>query len=491
MTNNKFNKTDTMNLSREEVVKRMTEDANFRLELVSENPYWFFVFYMHKYIKYPMAEFHKEMLEIIENQDTELAVITAFRGSGKSTLFTTLAPIWSVLGKPKNKFVVIASQTRQQAKQHFSNLKKELEDNDRLKMDLGPFEDKTEEWGQYGIHIKDYDARIIAVSTGQSIRGIRHGAHRPDLIICDDIDDLESVKTSDSRKQTYDWFKGDLIPAGDSETKIMVVGTPLHKDDLLHRLKEEIEEGKVNGTFKKYPLLKEDGKCLWRGKYPTKDDIKKERQKVNDKITWHREYLLKILPDKNQIVKRDWIQYYDKIPKNYKRVCVAIDPAISEKDHADKTAMVAVTMVGRREDMRMYIHPYPVNERLNAPDAQKKAKNLSETIGGSTRAELLIEDVAYQRALPQNLKHDGYPAKAVAINGRDKRARLFSIAPQIKNGQILFPKEGAEELINQVIDFGIEKHDDLVDALTLAVTKINEKDRNLARAWNYKHGYVT
>ena len=59
----------------------------------------------------------------------------------------------------------------------------------------------------------------------------------------------------------------------------------------------------------------------------------------------------------------------------------------------------------------------------------------------------------------------------------DKRERLSIIAPLIENGTILFPKQGAEELIGQLVNFGIEKYDDLVDAFTMLVSKIQENNK--------------
>jgi phage terminase large subunit-like protein len=38
-------------------------------------------------------------------------------------------------------------------------------------------------------------------------------------------------------------------------------------------------------------------------------------------------------------------------------------------------------------------------------------------------------------------------------------------ARYIKNGTVKFPRTGCETLLRQVLGFGAEKHDDLVDAL--------------------------
>lgn len=83
------------------------------------------------------------------------------------------------------------------------------------------------------------------------------------------------------------------------------------------------------------------------------------------------------------------------------------------------------------------------------------------------KSQLLIEDVAYQRALAQQLMTDWYNAKSVGIRGMDKRTRLSLLSQFIKDGKILFPKKGTEKLIEQIVGFGAETHDDLVDAFTI------------------------
>ena len=56
----------------------------------------------------------------------------------------------------------------------------------------------------------------------------------------------------------------------------------------------------------------------------------------------------------------------------------------------------------------------------------------------------------------------GYPMKPTT----DKRSRLQTVAPLIKNGTVLFPRTGCEELLGQIFNLGVESHDDLCDGLT-------------------------
>ncbi len=182
------------------------------------------------------------MFNLTEDKKVKNLYIVAFRGSGKSTIITTSYPIWAILGKQQKKFVLILCQTRNQAKQHMINLKRELESNQLLKNDLGPFQEESDEWGSSSLVFSNMNARISVASTEQSIRGLRHGAHRPDLIIGDDVEDMASAKTKEGRQKTYDWLKGEVIPTGDRNTKLVIVGNLLHEDSLLMHLKRDIEE---------------------------------------------------------------------------------------------------------------------------------------------------------------------------------------------------------------------------------------------------------
>jgi len=82
------------------------------------------------------------------------------------------------------------------------------------------------------------------------LRGLRHRQYRPDLVIIDDVEDLESVKTKENRDKLWDWFAGEVMPIGDVGTKIVVVGNLLHEDSLMMRLQENIQLGKMDGVYR-------------------------------------------------------------------------------------------------------------------------------------------------------------------------------------------------------------------------------------------------
>lgn len=467
-----------MNKSTKHLVAKLLRDVDARVELVSSSHYWFFATYFPDYLQHETADFQRKMFDISENDDLSLAVIMAFRGSAKSTIITMSYPIWAVMGKQQKKFVIIASQTQPQARNHLLNIRRELENNTLLKNDLGPFAESTDEWGQMALYIPKYDARIMAVSAEQGIRGVRNGAHRPDLIIADDVEDINSTRTKDARDKTFNWWSGELVPAGDIGSRQIVIGNLLHEDSLLMRLKSKLESGEIDGSFYSWPIVDGTGTILWPGKFPDKQSIEKERRKIGNRIAWEREYMLHLVPDDDQIIERSMIHYYNELTEllrgEHEEIIIGVDLAISESNKADYTAVLAISVRGSGENQRMYIRPNIINKRLSFPTTVDLLHELNRYYN---YPKFYIEQIAYQAAVVQQLKLDGLDVVGVSPRS-DKRSRLNMIADKIQRGIILFPNRGAEALVSQLVGFGTEKHDDLVDALTTAILEFTIDDRN-------------
>ncbi len=463
----------------QQLIDKMNKDRNVRVAITRESHWYFFHFYFAHYITYATADFQKDIIALTEDDSINNLFVVAFRGSGKSTIITTSYPLWAILGKQQKKFILILGQTRNQAKQHMMNLKRELESNDLLRNDLGPFQEEgvDAEWGATSLVFSNYNARITVASTEQSIRGIRHDQYRPDLIIGDDVEDVNSVKTREGREKTYNWLTGEIIPIGDKNTRLIIVGNLLHQDSLLMRIKEAVAENRMSGIFKFIPLLNEDNHIAWPGKYPTLKDIEIEKERVCNEIAWQREYLLKIIPDDAQVIYPEWIKYYDELPpkthRAYRCTYVAVDLAISQKDSADYTAIVSAMVFGRMEKLKIYILPNPIVKKITFPEQVELLKSYNNTTLDSSKDILLVEGVGYQDALPQMLETLGIKAMTVKPT-TDKRTRLALTAPMIQSGKVKFPREGAEEIIQQIIGFGVEKHDDVADAFSMLVNKIAE-----------------
>jgi len=407
-----------------------------------------------------------------------MAVIVAFRGSAKSTMISLSYPIWAVLSG-KCKFVLILSQNQDQAKQILRNIRIELESNEMLIGDFGSFNSRKGNLGTSSILFPKLGAKIMAASSEQSIRGMRHKEFRPDLIICDDIEDLNSVRNKESRDKTYGWLTGEVIPAGDENTKVIIIGNLLHEDSTLMRLKKDIEDKRMSGIYREYPLVDGNGNCLWPGKFPDQKAIDSAKSRVGSDQAWSREFLLTILPDSDRVIQRSWIKTYNGIPdprSGYRFTAIGVDLAISQKDTADYTAIVVAHVYSYEEDLKVYIESYPVNERLTALQAQDKIIAIAgRLLNSGYTPHIFVEEVGYQGAMIEMLKNRGFKAEGFKVHGQDKRARLSMVSALVQSGKVLFPDEGAGILTGQLVNFGIEKHDDLADAFSIVLTEIQKR----------------
>ncbi len=470
------------------------QDGRVRREIARENHYLFFHMYFSHYIKHKTAEFQKEMFSLTDSDATQV-VIVAFRGSAKSTIMALSYPIWAALGKQHKKFIILLSQTQDQAHLILRNIRREFESNELLIRDFGPFITPESEWRNDSLYLPQTDTRIMALSMGENIRGLRHGQYRPDLIICDDVEDLQSVRIAENRDKNYQWYVGDVIPAGSLDTKIIVIGNLLHQDSLIMRLKDSISHSPESGVFRAYPVLDSQNRPLWPGRYPDQQTIDYERKRV-DYRSWQREYCLVILPDEDCVVHPDWIHYYDdaeslRLP-DYRHTAFGVDLAISQKSSADYTAIVAADAYGECGERVYVIRPYPVNNRLSFPQTIEEIKKIhSAEVERGNVPMIYIEKVAYQDSVSQQLSHQGFKVNPVEIRG-DKRERLSLTTELIKSGKILFPRKGAESLIQQLLGFSVEKHDDLADAFSMLVTQempANKESPPLLMAFFDAHGH--
>lgn len=456
-------------MEKQELLETIIANPSVRQSVTFGSHYWFFHTYLSSFVKYETAPFQQEIFRLTENIDTKTLAIVAFRGSAKSTIMTLSYPIWSIVGAPQKKYVLIVCQTQQQAQQTLSNIKAELELNKLLYADFGSFASKKGEWNSESLVLDRYSARITVVSVSQSMRGIRHRQYRPDLIICDDIEDMQSAKTKEGRDKLWQFVNSELIPSGDQNTKIVFIGNLVHEDSLMMRIKKAIAKKRIDGIYKQYPLIKGD-QILWPGKFTDKRSIEKLRKKTASDSDFLREFMLKIIPDGDQIVLPEWIARYDStLPidtKNLRCAVICVDPAISENQRADKTAIVIFLMYGYHRDINVRVMPIMVNKRMGMPETLRTIIDLQQSLIQYSPL-VLVEDVAYQKSLIQMLQTDGVNVKGIQIGGSDKRSRLTLTSSWIQNGKVLFPDHGADELIGQIVHFGVEAHDDLVDAFTL------------------------
>ena len=124
------------------------------------------------------------------------------RGAAKSTVATLAFPLRMAL-ENREPYIWIVSDTKHQACAHLENLKTELADNPLLAAAYPQAAGRGPVWRANSIVLKNGVA-IEAFGTGQRIRGRRRGAHRPSLIVCDDLQNDDHMRSAQQRQRSRD-----------------------------------------------------------------------------------------------------------------------------------------------------------------------------------------------------------------------------------------------------------------------------------------------
>ncbi len=171
------------------------------------------------------------LMELTHRRGLKLAV-AAPRGFGKSTL-VTLAYVLYGICYGQERFIVILSATASQAMQLLDSVKRELTGNAKLLMDFSELAGPSPRpWTRADI-VTPTGIRVLALGSGQRIRGRKHGKDRPTLIIADDLENAENTFSLESREQLKDWFNRSILKAGGEETNFLFLGTLHHPYCLL------------------------------------------------------------------------------------------------------------------------------------------------------------------------------------------------------------------------------------------------------------------
>lgn len=196
--------------------------------------------YFPHYVTRPNSLLHDYLYtrlpEIADSEKSETDAIAAPRGEAKSTITSQIYVIWCVVTGRK-WYPMIGMDAFDQAAIMLEAIKAELESNPRLLMDYPEASGQGRVW-QAGVIVTSNDRKIEAVGSGKRIRGRRHGPHRPDLFIGDDLENDENVRTPEQRDKLQGWLTKAVLKLGGAGAKfdVIIIGTILHYDSVLARL---------------------------------------------------------------------------------------------------------------------------------------------------------------------------------------------------------------------------------------------------------------
>ena len=433
-------------------------------------------------------EFHKECWELCCSNEKFVA-ISAPRGHAKSTAVTLGYGLATLLFRER-KFMLLVSDTEAQASLFLGTFKQELQDNSEL---IELFGIKKNEKGlvqfakdtETDIIVECQDGhkfRIIAKGAEQKLRGLIWNGSRPDIIMCDDMENDELVLNKERREKMRKWFKGALLPCRSDSGIVRMVGTILHSDSLLERLMPNASDkntivqdlkqwSTLKGMWKsvKYRAHNSDfTKLLWPDKKSAAEFKMLYEEAVKDGTTdiYSQEYLNEPIDESVSFFKKsDFLPLTQEDRQMKLNYYITADLAISESEKADFSVFVIAgvdeekrihvkNIIRERMDGKELVDTFLVLQKLYDPVAMGvEDMQISKAIGPFLREEM-IKNNTFISLLP--LKH----------GGKDKTTRARSVQARLRAHGIKFDKEGDWYPIfeNECLSFPRGKHDDQVDA---------------------------
>lgn len=455
------------------------------MNLTAESIEGFVNLFLMKQFDVPVAipECHREWWKMCTARHP-LVAIAAPRNHAKSTSITHSYALANLAMRQRD-FIMIVSDTEQQASYFLNDLKKEVTDN----------EDLIKVFGIQGL-VKDaetdmiiefdggYQCRVIAKGSEQKLRGIKWNNKRPNLIICDDMENDEIVMNDERRRKFRNWFSSALMPCKSVHGIIRYVGTILHMDSMLQRLmpreydkrtiraplyiKTPVGETWLSACYKAHDDKFDN--ILWPERWP-REKLEAERayylsQGQGDKYA--QEYLNKPIDESNSYFRKtDMPPMQEADQKSKKVYYIGVDLAFTLAESADFT----VFTVGGVDDRGVLHIEEVIRERMDSVEAVETMLQLNKKYNP---ALYFIEKGAMtnsvlphvHKAMEENNNYFSYELLPRVV---DKVQFAQTIRARMRIGKVRFNKEQDWYLDfeQECLRFPRDAHDDQVDSLAI------------------------
>lgn len=450
-------------------------------------------------------------------------VVAAPRGHAKSTNFTFKDSLHAILYGYKH-YILILSDSSEQAEGFLDDIKTELEDNPNILMDFGSL--KGDKAWRTGVILTRTDIKAEAIGSGKKVRGRRHRNWRPDLIVLDDIENDENVNTPEQRRKLKSWFDKAVSKAGDTYTDIMYIGTILHYDSLLSNV---LKNPRYKAKTYRAVISEAADTSLWDAWESIYTNLFNERHEEDarefyeaheeemllgtevlweEKLSYYDLMEIKVSegaasfnselqndpvdPD-NATFNPEWFDYYEPELMDFKSpefVFVgANDPSLGKNKKADTSSIINLALstktgymyvvdasVERRKPDVIIEDVFEMNRRLKRDYKKGFYKFGVEVV----QFQYYFKEVMAAKSAE---KGEYIPIEEIQSTV-NKVLRIESMQPLIKNKYIKFNREH-KTLLKQLQEFPMGKNDDAPDGLQMAV-QLAQAVKSVAVKASYK-----
>jgi hypothetical protein len=210
-----------------------------RIAKLEKNSESWFAYYFPAYYSSPSAPFHRKATDRLLKNNRWYEVRRWSRELAKSTRGMMEDLYMAMTGKARNFLLV--SHTYDNAEELLMPYLINLESNARLINDYGT-QKGFRQW-EMGDFVTRNACSFRAIGAGQSPRGTRNEAVRPDVIRVDDIDTDERCRNEKRVSDTWDWVEQALIPTVSVSGNVRIVfqGNLISKNSIIARASEKAD----------------------------------------------------------------------------------------------------------------------------------------------------------------------------------------------------------------------------------------------------------
>ncbi len=335
-------------------------------------------FFFPNFAKYEFAPFQKRAINRILAHDEWFEVLSWSRELAKSTITMFIVLFLVLTGRKRN--IILTSNSKDNAVRLLAPYRALLEANGRIIAYYG----KQETLGTWteSEFITKGGAAFRALGAGQSPRGSRNEAIRPDMLLVDDFDTDEDCKNPDTIQKRWEWWENALYPTRSisEPTVVIFCGNIIAKDCCVARAGEMADHWDIVNIRDK------NGLSTWLEKN-SEEDIDRVLSKISRKAA-QGEYF------NNPISEGEVFETisYGKIPplKKFRFLVIYGDPAPGESKGKKGKSFKTVSLLGKLEG-RLYVIKTFLAQALNA-DFIGWYASLLEYVGGKSTVYCYMEN---------------------------------------------------------------------------------------------------
>lgn len=404
-----------------------------------------------------------ELARLLDTPDGRL-IISMPPQEGKSVRVGRDFPIWALLRNPDLR-IITGSYGQGLANRNGRAVRNAIAAN-RLGIEVAADHGAASEWTLAG-----HDGGVLSVGRGAGVTG------RPaDLLIIDDpLKDRQEADSKIIRDTTWDWWTDALSARLAPGAPVVLILTRWHEHDLAGRLlTEDADAGwRVLNIPAQCedpdtdPLGRQHGEFMQSARGRTTKQWE-QRKKTAGSRTWAALYQGRPAPAEGGLFQREHWQYWTTPPTRATQLVQSWDLAFKDT----KTSDFVVGQVWALDGADAYLLDQ-ARGRWGFSETCRQIQTMKQKWPGTSA--IFVEDKANGPAVIDALRSQVPGLVPVNPEG-GKEARAAAVQPFVEAGNVHLPSPQIHgwvgDLIEELAAFPNATHDDQVDALSQALTRI-------------------